>query len=149
MRTIATMFAVLLSTIAHAQPVPTAPIPLPVTNAECWERYQLDFLREYQRHLDGDIDVERLLQIIDNLQRRLDECLALPDNQTPCTGCTPGATCDECFNAGATCAWRDYIDGITTGDELDGQMKSLRNRLSLCANIPGLIPAAVFGGAWD
>ncbi len=144
MRTIATLFAVLFATVAHAQPVPVAPPP--VTNAECWERYQLDFLREYQRHLDGDIDVERLLQIIDNLQRRLDECLALPDNQTPCTGCTPGATCDECFTAGATCAWRDYIDGITTDDELDGQMQNLRNRLSLCAHIPGLIPAAVFHG---
>lgn len=140
--------AVLFATAAHAQPVPVAP-PAPVTNTECWQRYQLDFLREYQRYLDGDITVDRLLEIVDNLQRRLDECISLPDDQTPCTGCDYSSTCDECFMAGATCAWRDYIDGVTTDDELDGQMRNLRNRLSLCANISGMIPAAVFGGAWD
>ncbi len=142
MNRILAIAAVLFATVAHAQPVPVAPSP--VTNAECWERYQLDFLREYQRHLDGDIDVERLLQIIDNLQRRLDECLALPDNQTPCTGCTFSSTCDECFTAGATCAWRDYIDGVLTDDELDGQMQNLRYRLSMCGNLPGMIPHVIF-----
>jgi hypothetical protein len=144
MNRIATLFAVLFATVAHAQPVPTAPIPLPVTNADCWQQYQLDFLREYQRHLDGDIDVDRLLEIIDNLQRRLDECLALPDWQTPCTGCELSSDCDECFTARATCAWRDFIDGKMTGDELDGMMGVLRYRLSVCKSITGLIPAAVF-----
>ncbi len=136
--------AVLFATVAHAQPVPTAPIPLPVTNADCWERYQLDFLREYQRHLDGDIDVDRLLEIIDNLQRRLDECLALPDWQIPCTGCFRSAGCSECFTARATCAWRDFIDGVLTGDELDGEMKRLRNLRAACEGVPGIIPYAIF-----
>lgn len=127
------------ATAASAQPA-----PLPVTNADCWDVYEADFVREYNRYLAELIDIDELLVILNNLQRRLDECIALDDEQVPCSGCDLTATCDECFAARAACAWREYIDGVLSGDELDGEMENLRHLLVLCKNLDAVLPPAIF-----
>lgn len=131
-----------IGTVAQAQPTPVA--PLPVTNDQCWLQYHTDFLRYYDRYLAGEMTQAELLAIVDVLQQRLDDCLALPDWLTPCSGCSLLSSCQQCYNAKASCLWRDYLDGILSADELDAEMEILWHKLALCNGDLGLIPYPVF-----